>query len=94
MGSRSQDFGGISWTTVLLFCFVVVVVFFYKVFCNKLKLCNDRARKLNRVSRDWSVIVSAASDLFNLMHKDLIKLIRKTPRESIEGSIASPNLPM
>ena len=93
MGSRSQDFWDISWTTVcLVFCFfvfccycfvvvVVVVVFIYLFFCTvftyKLKLCKDCAREFNRVSGDSSVRVTAASDLFNLMYKEFIELIRK-----------------
>ena len=71
MESRSQDFLGISWTTVLT------------VFSYKLKLCKGCAREFNWVSGDWSVRVKAASDLLNLMHKEFIKLIRKRLRGNI-----------
>ena len=81
-GSRSQDFLGISWTTVLT------------VFSYELKLCKGCAREFNWVSGDWSVRVKAASDLVNLMYKEFIKLIRKRLREIFEGSIVSPNLPI
>ena len=50
---------------------------FYKVFSYKLKLCKDWAREFNRESGDWSVKVKATSDLFNLMHKGFIKLIKQ-----------------
>ena len=56
---------------------------FYKVFSYKLKLCKDCAREFNWVSVDWSVRVKAASDLFNLMYKEFIKLIRKRLRGNI-----------
>ena len=79
MGSSSQDF------------FLHFLDYgFYKVFSYKLKLCKDCAREFNRVRRDWSVRVKAASDLFNLMYKEFIKLIRKRLR----GSILSPSLPI
>ena len=66
VGSRSEDFGDISWTTV-----------FTKSSVTKLKLCKYCARELNRVSRDWSVRVKAVSNLLNLTHKEFIKLIRE-----------------
>ena len=72
MGSRSQDFLGISWTMV-----------FNKVFSYKLKLCKGCAREFNWVSGNWSVRVKAASDLVNLMYKEFIKLIRKRLRGNI-----------
>ena len=50
---------------------------------SKLKLCKDCAREFNRVTGDWSVRVKAASDLFNLMYKEFIKLIRKRLRGNI-----------
>ena len=62
---RSQDF---------------LVSRFYKVFSYKLKLSKGCAREFSWVSGDWSVRVKAASDLFNLVHKELIKLIRKRLR--------------
>ena len=56
---------------------------FYKVFSYKLKLYKDCAREFNRVIGDWSVKVKATSDLFNLMYKEFIKLIRKKLRGNI-----------
>ena len=50
---------------------------FDKVFSYKLKLCKGCTREFNWVSGDWSVRVKAASDLFSLMYKEFIKLIRK-----------------
>ena len=49
----------------------------------RLKLCKGCAREFDRVSGDWSAWVKAASDLFNLMYKDFIKLIRKRLRGNI-----------
>ena len=50
---------------------------FYKVFSYKMKLYKDCAREVNWISGGGSVRVKAASGLFNLMHKEIIKLIRK-----------------
>ena len=60
------------------------------VFSYKLKLCKE----FNRVSGDWSVRIKATSDLFNLMHKESIKLSGRDSGEIFEGSIVSPNLPI
>ena len=56
---------------------------FCKVFSYKLKLSKDCAREPYKVRGDWSVGVKAASDLFSLMHKEIIKLIRKRLRGNI-----------
>ena len=56
---------------------------FYKVISYKLKLCKDCASEFNSVSGDWSARVKADSDLFNLMYKELFKLIRKRLRGNI-----------
>ena len=70
---------------------------FYKVFSYKLKLCKDCARELNKVSRNWSVRLKAASDLFSLMQKELKNPLTVSGRDSgeiFEGSIISLNLPI
>ena len=48
-------------------------------------MCKDCAREFNRVTGDWFVRVKAASDLFNLIYKEFIKLIRQRLRETISG---------
>ena len=58
---------------------------FYKVFSYKLKLCKGCAREFNWISGNWSVRVKAASDLFSLIYKEFIKLIRKRLRGNIWG---------
>ena len=65
MGTRSQDFYGVSWTMVLQSLQLQV------------KLCKDLAREFKRVSRQWSVRVRAASNDVSLIYKEFIKLIRK-----------------
>ena len=67
---------------------------FHKVFCYKLKPYKDCATEFNRVGGDWSVTVEAASDLFNLMHREFIKLTGRDTGEISEGSTVSPNLPI
>ena len=70
---------------VCLFCVFVLFsfLFFYKAFSYKLKFYKDCARELIKISGDWSARVKAASDLFNLMHKEIIELIRKRLRGNI-----------
>ena len=67
---------------------------FHKLFSYKLKRCNDWAREFDRVSGDWHIRVKAAPDLFNLMHKEFIKRIRKRLGEIFERSIVSQILPI
>ena len=69
MESRPQDFFG-----------HFLEYSFYKVFSYKLKPCRDCARELNRVSGNWCVRDTAASDLFNLMYKECIKRVWKRLR--------------